>query len=68
MALWDAEANQPAPPRPVEDVIQDVYGAESDTEDAAFRQLCSDVRRRLQAAHCPLDIQPVNGKVQLARL
>ncbi len=65
MALWDAETKRPAPPRPVEDVIADVWGNENDTEDSAFRQLCADTRARFQKANCPLDIRQLNAKVQL---
>jgi hypothetical protein len=64
-ALWDDQKNAPYEPRPVGDVIDTVWGEENDTEDSTFRQLCSDTRRRLQAANCPLDITQVNGTVQL---
>ncbi|HEX4607905.1 MAG TPA: hypothetical protein VH092_06855 [Urbifossiella sp.] len=67
-ALWDARTNRPAAPRPVDDVIGEVWGEENDTEDSTFRQLCSDTRRRLEAANCPLDIRQGNGVVFLAPL
>lgn len=66
-ALWDAKKKRPAAPRPVEDVITEVWGDENRTEDSTFRQLCADTRRRFQTANCPLDIQQTNGKVQLSR-
>lgn len=65
LALWDTENSKPTPPRPVEDVITEVYGDDNDTNDCAWRQLCSDTRRRLQAANCPLEIRHGQGQVQL---
>lgn len=68
MALWDAKKKRPAPPRPLQDVIAEVWGEDNDTEDPAFRKLCSDVRARLQQANCPLDVVYVNGMVQVKAL
>ncbi len=68
LALWNSTTNQPAGPRPVQDVITDVWGEENDTEDAAFRQLCAETRGRFQKAACPLGIRPLQGTVQLACL
>lgn len=66
MALWDAKKKSPAAPRPIEDVIAEVWGDDNETEDSAFRQLCADTRTRFQKVNCPLDIRQVNGKVQLS--
>lgn len=68
LALWDCKQNQMASPRPVDDVMSEVWGENHDTSESAFRQLCSDTRHRFQAANCPLDIKVMNGKVQLVRL
>jgi hypothetical protein len=68
MALWDVKKKRPAEPRPIEEVITEVWGDEDETEDSTFRQMCSDTRRRFQAANCLLDIQQTNGKVQLSPL
>jgi len=65
MALWDEKKKSPAAPRPVEEVIAEVWGDDNETEDAAFRQLCADTRARFQKANCPLGIRQVNGNVQL---
>jgi hypothetical protein len=67
-SLWDRENCCPTAPRPVEDVIEAVYGESHETSDPAFRQLCTDTRRRFQAANCPVDVRSVQGKVQLVRL
>lgn len=67
LSLWDSEKHRPGPPRPVVEVMSEVWGEGHDTEDGAFRDLCSTVRRRFQAANCPLTIQSVQSKVQLAR-
>jgi hypothetical protein len=66
VALWDGRRKRPADPRPVDDVIDQVWGEGNDTGDSAFRQMCADTRRRLQAANCPLGIRQVGGKVRLA--
>jgi hypothetical protein len=68
MALWDAKKKRPAEPRPVQDVITQVWGNDNDTEDAAFRKLCSDVRDRFQRTNCPLEVVYTNGMVQLKAL
>ncbi len=65
MSLWDAKKKQLAEPRPIEDVISEVWGEENETSDSAFRQLCADTRRDFEAENCPLGIQQTNGKVQL---
>jgi hypothetical protein len=67
-ALWNAKANRPAEPRPIEDVKDEVWGEGNDTEDTAFRQLCSDTRKKLQTANCPLDIEALNGVALLVPL
>ncbi len=64
-ALWEEPINSPASPRLVEQVLYDVYGDSHDTTDAAFRQLCSDTRKRFETANCPLLISSVQGKVFL---
>jgi hypothetical protein len=68
LALWDGKINQPALPRLVNEVITELWGEGNETKDSTFRQLCTDTRRRFQTAHCPLNIQLRNGKVQLSRL
>jgi hypothetical protein len=68
LALWDAENNRPTDPRPIEDVLAEVWGEEHDTTDSAFRQLCTDTRTRFQKENCPLDIKPLLGTVQLVRV
>ncbi len=66
LALWDAEKQQVAPPRQVEAVMDDVYGAEHRTEDSTFRKLCSETRTRLATAGCSLAIKtPTPGVLQL---
>ncbi|VTU01338.1 unnamed protein product [Gemmataceae bacterium] len=65
LALWDVVMNQPHPPRAAEDVMAEVWGDGHDTDDATFRQLCSDTRSRFQRANCPLDIKSVLGRVAL---
>jgi hypothetical protein len=65
LALWDSDNGCPHPPRSIEDVLRDVYGENHDTEDTAFRQLCTDTRRRLEAVVFPLTIENVLGKVSL---
>jgi hypothetical protein len=67
-ALWSSASNQVGPARKVEDVVSEVYGDDHDTSDPAVRQLCSDVRRRLQTCNCPIDIVLSNGKLQLSPL
>lgn len=67
-ALWDTAAHQPSAARAIEDVITVVYGEENDTEDATFRQLCADVRRRFESRNLPLSIEYLNGRVQFTRL
>jgi hypothetical protein len=67
-ALWNAKANRLAEPRPIEDVKDEVWGEGNDTEDTAFRQLCSDTRKKLQTANCPLDIEALNGVAWLVPL
>ena len=65
LALWDAEKQQVAPPRQVEAVMDDVYGAEHRTEDSTFRKLCSETRTRLATAGCSLTIKtPTPGVLQ----
>jgi hypothetical protein len=66
LALW--EGHRLAPPRTIEEVMTEVYGAEHETEDATFRQLCSDTRAQFQRSNCPLDIRSVQGQVQLIRV
>jgi hypothetical protein len=49
--------------------MSEVWGAEHETSDAAFRQLCKDTRTRFQTANCPLDVRPAgSGKVRLTRV
>jgi hypothetical protein len=68
LALWDAKMKQLTLPRDIQDVIVEVWGDDNEIEDSTFRQLCSDTRRRLQAANCPLTIRVMEGKVQLTRV
>ena len=68
LALWDATIKQISPPRPVDDVMAEVYGHDHDTSDNTFRQLCADTRRRFEAANFPLGITTTGGRVHLARL
>lgn len=68
LALWDTPSRLLLDARLVEDVLADVYGAENDTSDAAFRQLCSAVRRRFQVARLPLDIENRQGHARMVRL
>jgi hypothetical protein len=65
LALWDQKKRRPQPARPIQDVITEVYGAENDTSDPAFRQLCSDAQKKLDAADVSLKIESLQGKVQL---
>jgi hypothetical protein len=66
-ALWDSEHNRPRPARPIQEVIDEVWGHDNDTSDSAFRQLCSGTRVSLQKVHFPLTIpEIVQGKVQLS--
>ncbi len=68
LSLWDRPRGVPTAPRPVQDVIDEVYGSDNDTTDNAFRQLCSDTRGVFQKVNCPLNISTVNGTVQLTRV
>lgn len=65
LALWDAKSKRPVKPRPIEDVISDVYGEDNDVTDAAFRQLCRDTRLDFERVDFPLSIRQMNGKVHL---
>jgi hypothetical protein len=65
LALWDQQNFCPLPARLIQDVITEVYGEDNDTTDPAFRQLCSDTQRKLDAGNVPLTIQNLQGKVQL---
>jgi hypothetical protein len=66
LALWDAAQRCPRLPREIEHVMTEVYGEDHDTSDPAFRQLCSDTRRRLEAANLALAVNYVQGKVWLS--
>jgi hypothetical protein len=68
VSLWDTKKRRPCPARPIQDVVDDVYGEEHDPTDEAFRQLCSDSRRKLEAANLPLTIEMKQGTVRLTRL
>ncbi|HVS40589.1 MAG TPA: hypothetical protein VMS17_33850 [Gemmataceae bacterium] len=65
LALWDEKNHRPRDPRPVQDVLDAVYGEDHDTDDAAFRQLCTDTRTRFEKSAMPLTIQTLQGRVQL---
>jgi hypothetical protein len=65
LALWDRKKRRPRPARPIDDVITDVYGEGNDTSEAAFRQLCCEAQKKLDAANVPLRIQNLQGKVLL---
>jgi len=64
-SLWNKACSAPALPRPLEEVLVELYGEENETEDSTFRQLCSNARKKLEANHFPLTILTVQGKVQL---
>jgi hypothetical protein len=64
-ALWDAAAGRPRPARLAVNVLTEVYGEEHQTSDAAFRQLLSDTRRRLETAHLPLTLEYLQERVSL---
>jgi hypothetical protein len=66
LALWDNAKRRPRDARLIEDVLSEVYGEEHTTEDAAFRQLCSDTRGRFERACMPLTIETTQGRVQLS--
>jgi len=63
LALWDAAHQRPRDARPIEDVLTDVYGEDHDTADSAFRQLCAELRRRLETSAVPLTIEAFQGTV-----
>jgi hypothetical protein len=65
LALWDEKTHQPLAARPVQDVLDEVYGEDQDTDDATFRQLCADTRGWLRASRMPLNIVTLQGQVQL---
>jgi hypothetical protein len=65
LALWDQKERRPRPARPIQDVITEVYGENNDTSGPAFRQLCSDAQKKLNADNVPLKIESLQGKVQL---
>ena len=65
LALWDENTHQPRAARPVQDVLDAVYGEDHDTDDATFRQLCADARSWLHASGVPLTIETLQGQVQL---
>jgi hypothetical protein len=65
LALWDDDIKRPREARPIEAVQDEVWGEESDTSEAAFRSLCSEIRRRFESVECPLDIENLQGKVCL---
>jgi hypothetical protein len=64
-AIWDQQELRPCARRSIEDVLQDVYGRDHDTEDATFRQLCSDTQRKLDAANVALRITCQQGSIWL---
>jgi hypothetical protein len=64
LALWDVTNCRPRDARPIEDVLTEVYGEDHDTEDAAFRQLCADTRRRIESVAISLTIETSQGYVQ----
>ncbi len=64
-SLWDVATHAPTPPRPVEDVIDDVYGVNHQTEDRAFRKLVSETRGKLESQNCPLNLKCLQGTIQL---
>ena len=69
IALWDTDKQYVHEPQDIQVVIDKVYGEANDTSDSTFRQLCSDVRRKLESHHIPLTIpQPAGGKLQLSKL
>jgi hypothetical protein len=65
LALWDKAKRCPRPARPIEDVLDEVYGKEHSTEDSTFRQLCADTRRRFESANLPLVLENLQGQVSL---
>lgn len=68
LALWDKRKKRPQSPRPVEQVLETVYGHDNNTSDAALRQLISDTRQRFQSVAFPLEIKAKQGTLQLVRL
>jgi hypothetical protein len=66
VALWSKKKRRPRRPREILDVMCLIYGHDHDTSDAAFRQLCCDTQRRLDAANLALKITSNQGKVWLA--
>src|SRR5262249_31943536 len=68
LALWDDANSRPRDARPIEEVLTDVYGQDHETEDAAFRQLRAEARRRFESSALPLPIETTQGKVQLTPL
>jgi hypothetical protein len=65
LALWDREGRRPRPPRPTQEVIEEVYGADEDTTESTFRALISDTRGMYQKAGLPLDIKNEQGQIWL---
>jgi hypothetical protein len=65
LALWDRESRRPRPPRPTQEVIEEVYGDDEDTSEPTFRALISDTRGMYQKAQLALDIKNEQGKVWL---
>jgi hypothetical protein len=65
LALWDQVNQRPREARPLENILDEVYGEGHDTEDATFRQLCVDTRSRFEKAAMPLTITTMQGQVQL---
>lgn len=45
--------------------MAEVWGDGHETDDATFRQLCSDTRTKFPRPNCPLDIKSVLGQVAL---
>jgi hypothetical protein len=65
LALWDEEKRCPHPARPIQNVLDEVYGHDNEATEEAFRQLCSDTRSKLEEANLPLTIENLQGTTRL---
>ena len=69
LAFWDAGHSRVIPCREVEDVINDVYGHDSETSDEAFRKMCSSTNQRLERDSISLRIErPSPGQIRVREL
>jgi hypothetical protein len=68
LALWDEKNGRFYVARPVNAVMDAVYGHDHETDEAAFRQLCADTNRRIERYHVPLRIRNEGGQVLIGIL